>query len=86
MAGLLVIGFICNLLIKPVDPKYYMTDAELEAERRRAHERAAAIAVGTAAADGAPSGPALVAGAWLLVGIPSLWGVWVTLQKAATLF
>jgi MFS family permease len=86
MAGLLVIGFICNLLIKPVDPKYYMTDAELEAERRRAHERAAAIAVGTAAADGAPSGPALVAGAWLLVGIPILWGVWVTLQKAATLF
>ncbi len=24
MAGLLVIGFICNLLVKPVDPKYHM--------------------------------------------------------------
>lgn len=28
----------------------------------------------------------LVALAWLLVGIPLLWGVWTTLQKAAALF
>ena len=29
---------------------------------------------------------ALVAAAWLMVGIPLLWGVWMTLQKAAALF
>ena len=29
---------------------------------------------------------ALVVAAWLLVGIPLLWGVWMTLQKAAALF
>ena len=28
----------------------------------------------------------LVAVAWLLVGIPLLWGIWMTLQKAAALF
>lgn len=28
----------------------------------------------------------LVIVAWLLVGIPLLWGVWMTLQKAAALF
>jgi len=28
----------------------------------------------------------LVAVAWLLVGIPLLWGIWTTLQKAAALF
>ena len=28
----------------------------------------------------------LVALAWLLVGIPLLWGIWTTLQKAAALF
>jgi hypothetical protein len=28
----------------------------------------------------------LVVTAWLLVGIPLLWGVWMTLQKAAALF
>ena len=87
MAGLLVVGFICNLMIRPVDPKYYMTEAELEAERRLAHERDIATAsAGPARAASAPSSPALLVGAWLLVGIPILWGVWVTLQKAAALF
>lgn len=28
----------------------------------------------------------LVVIAWLLVGLPLLWGVWTTLQKAAALF
>ncbi|MBI4005073.1 MAG: MFS transporter, partial [Gammaproteobacteria bacterium] len=38
LAGLLFIGFICNFLIKPVAEKFYMTDAELDNERRLAHE------------------------------------------------
>jgi MFS family permease len=38
LAGLLVLGFICNLLVRPVNPKHYMTDKELEAERKLAHE------------------------------------------------
>ena len=38
LAGLLVIGFFSNLAVKPVKEQYYMTDAELEAERRLAHE------------------------------------------------
>jgi MFS family permease len=38
LAGLLVIGFFANLAVRPVAEQYYMTDAELEAERRLAHE------------------------------------------------
>jgi len=38
LAGLLVIGFFANLAVRPVAERYYMTDAELEAERRLAHE------------------------------------------------
>jgi MFS family permease len=33
LAGLLVVGFICNLMVKPVDPRYYMTAEELAAAR-----------------------------------------------------
>ncbi|HEV7366720.1 MAG TPA: OFA family MFS transporter [Gemmatimonadales bacterium] len=33
LAGLLVIGFICNLAVKPVDPRYYMTQDELAMAR-----------------------------------------------------
>ncbi len=87
MAGLLVLGFICNLLIRPVDPKYCMSDAQLEAERKLAHERAAASSASAAVpVSDAPSSPLLVGAAWLFVGIPLAWGVWITLQKAAVLF
>jgi hypothetical protein len=33
-----------------------------------------------------PGSWALVAVAWLLVGIPLLWGIWTTLKKAIVLF
>ena len=33
LAGLLVVGLICNLLVKPVDERYYMTPEELAAAR-----------------------------------------------------
>jgi len=33
-----VVGFFANLAVRPVAERYYMTDAELEAERRLAHE------------------------------------------------
>jgi MFS family permease len=84
MAGLLVLGLVCNLMVKPVAPKYFMTEQELEAERKLAHERALSSAGGAASL--AVSNPALVVAAWLFVGIPLAWGVWVTLQKAAALF
>ena len=41
LAGLLVIGFFSNLAVKPVAERYYMTDAELAAERQLAHEAVA---------------------------------------------
>ena len=33
-----------------------------------------------------PGGWPVVIAAWLLVGVPLLWGIWTTLQKAAALF
>jgi hypothetical protein len=30
LAGLLVVGFICNLMVKPVAERYYMTQDELD--------------------------------------------------------
>ena len=89
LCGLLALGFLCNFLIKPVDPKYYMTDAQLEEERRLAHEQAARAAAAGLAASAAANGrtsPLLLAGFWLMVGIPLAWGVWTTLVKAAALF
>ena len=86
MAGLLAVGFICNAMIRPVDPKYHMTDAELEAERRLSHEASAKAIVSAPAADSRPTSPLHALALWAFVGIPLAWGVWVTLQKAVLLF
>ncbi|GGJ83611.1 OFA family MFS transporter [Pseudomonas matsuisoli] len=84
LAGLLVLGFICNLLIRPVDPKYFMTEEQLAAER--AHGEKNAPAAEEQSWSPAPSTKPLAIAAWLVVGIPLAWGVWITLQKTAVLF
>ena len=86
LVGFLVVGLIANLMIRPVAQKYFMTDAELAEERRLAHERAAATAVTGTGASTAPSSTATVALAWLAVGIPLAWGVWMTLASVSKFF
>jgi MFS family permease len=38
LAGLLLVGSFCNLAMRPVADRFYMSDAELERERQRGHE------------------------------------------------
>jgi MFS family permease len=87
LVAVLVLGFICNALVRPLDDKYFMSEEELANERRLAHERAVASegGVGVAGSSGATS-PAMVGAAWLAVGIPLVIGVWITLEKSAALF
>ncbi len=87
LAGLLIGGFLCNLLVRPVAQKWFMTDAELEAERKLAHDTAAKNALGDATAvTGRGGSYGLVTAAWLLVGIPLAYGIWNTVNKAWVLF
>ncbi|MET0935668.1 MAG: OFA family MFS transporter [Luteibacter sp.] len=84
LAVLLLVGLICNLMVRPVDPALHMTDAELQRERSLQHDVGASDATVAAAA----RGPFGVVGilAWLAVGIPFLIGVWIAMKKAAGLF
>ncbi|HUP06896.1 MAG TPA: OFA family MFS transporter [Caldimonas sp.] len=88
LVGFLVIGLICNLLVRPVADKWFMSDAELAEEQRLAHEKAVASAAAAAAApvDTKATSPAMVVVAWLFVGIPLAWGVWKTLQSVGKFF
>jgi MFS family permease len=87
LAGMLVLGLICNLLIRPVADKYFMSEQELAKERQLAHEREMAGASGAAASTQAgESSMVIVVLAWAAVVIPIIWGVMVTLEKAAILF
>ncbi|MCL8301643.1 OFA family MFS transporter [Pseudomonas mosselii] len=85
LAGLLVLGFICNMLVRPVADKYFMTDAELAAERALSHDKGVDSAR-SLEWHAAPGSLPLVLLAWAVVVIPLAWGVWITLQKTAVLF
>ncbi|NBF07286.1 OFA family MFS transporter [Pseudomonas sp. Fl4BN1] len=85
LAGLLVLGFLCNLLVRPVADKYFMTDEQLAAEQALGHDKGADSSVVLEWKASSASLPVVIA-AWLAVGIPLAWGVWVTLQKTAVLF
>jgi MFS family permease len=87
LVGLLVIGLICNLMIRPVADKWFMSESELEEERRLAHEQGALNQTTAAApADSRPSSPLTLVLAWAAVGIPLAWGVYRTLEAAAKFF
>lgn len=86
LSGLLLAGLVCNLLVRPVADKHFMTDAELAAEKKLAHERDAAAATGAAVAAGGATSPLAVAFGWLAVGIPMAIGIGITVQKASVLF
>lgn len=91
LAGLLVVGFVANLLVKPVADKYYMTDAELAMEHKIAHDQSLAVntgrsAGGTVAATKSNSHLVLTVFAWAFVIIPISYGIWSTIQKTWVLF
>ena len=87
LASLVLVGVLCNLMVRPVADKHFMSDAELATEKRLAQEREApVVASGAQGGAAVASNPAVVAMAWAAVGIPLLIGVWITLQKAVILF
>jgi len=87
LTGMLVVGLVCNLMVRPLAGKWFMTDAELAEEKRLAHERAAAsVVVRDAGAGEDAVSPVVVALAWAAVGIPLAWGVYRTLLSVAKFF
>lgn len=86
LVGMLVIGLVCNLMVRPIDKKHFMTAAELATEKRLAHDRAVAAEVGTGTMTFHRSSAALVALAWLAVGIPLAWGIYKTSLSVSKFF
>jgi MFS family permease len=82
LCAMLIAGLICNYLIKPVDPKWHMSDAEVA---RLQVANAGANASGPSGSYGIGFGglDAKAALFWAFVCIPLAWGVWITLQSAA---
>jgi hypothetical protein len=84
LVGLLVIGLIANLLIRPVAAKWFILPER--AESMAAHVKVSHMSpVGSF---GIGKGGLTPAGAvaWAIVGIPIAWGVFDTIKKMLVLF
>jgi MFS family permease len=75
----LVLGFVCNALIRPVAPKWLMRQPAAQGSPLPSPSGSFGIGMGGGFS------PAILA-AWLAVGAPIAWGVWQTLQSAVKIF
>ena len=82
---MLVVGLICNYLVKPVDPKWYMSQEEV-AKLQAASARTALATPSGSFGIGLGGLDAKAALFWAFVGIPLAWGVWITLKNALRIF
>ena len=76
LAGLMAVGFLANLMVRPVNAKWLMDDAD-ETAQAGPDTGHGGIGKGSLAAAALP---------WTVVLIPIAWGVWMTLTKTAALF
>jgi MFS family permease len=74
MVGLLAAGFICNLLVRPVDAKWLMRKNDGAGTPEAATSSSQGIGLGSL------RGPALIP--WLIIAIPVSWGLYKAILSA----
>ena len=84
LAGFLVVGFICNALVRPVADKWLMSPEETA--RIQASAKADAAGSGSFGIGLGGGLDVKTALAWAAVCIPIAWGVWKTLDSAVKIF
>src|SRR6266700_2229075 len=82
LCSMLIIGLICNYLIKPVSAKWHMSPEEV-AKLQAATAKSSASTPSGSFGIGKGGLDARAALFWAFVGIPLAWGVWKTLESAA---
>jgi MFS family permease len=83
LAGMLVLGLICNLLVRPLADHWFMKPeevAKLQAQGGAVATPGGSYGIGKGGLD------AKAALFWAFVGIPLAWGVWITLKNALQIF
>jgi MFS family permease len=84
LAGMLVAGLICNLLVRPLADKWFMKPEEVAALQAKGGAAAAVQSGSYGIGKGGLTFSAAVF--WLFVGIPLAWGVYKTLISAVKIF
>ncbi|MGL3111331.1 OFA family MFS transporter [Bradyrhizobium sp. BR 1432] len=85
LCAMLIAGLICNYLIKPVDPKWNMSEEEVAKLQAASAKTQAGIQYGSFGI-GKGGLDARAALFWAFVGVPLAWGVYKTLESAVKIF
>jgi MFS family permease len=86
LAAMLVVGLACNLLIRPVADKWFMSESELADEKRLAHETVNNSNTENQARTTKPTRLIWVLLAWIAVLLPLGWGIYKTLLNVSKFF
>ena len=86
VAGLLFGGFICNLLVRPVDQRHFMSADELEEEGQLAPQKAVAETTVVESAKPSAESWVKVGVGWALVTTPMVWAIAQTVKTAMGFF
>jgi MFS family permease len=84
LAGMLVLGFLCNLLVRPLADHWFMKPEELA--KLQAQGSGAATVAGGSFGIGKGGLDFKAVLFWAFVGVPLGWGVWITLIAALKIF
>ena len=85
LAGMLVLGFVANFMVRPVKAKWHMSDEEVASLQAALKQESTDLPAGTSGIGLGTLRDPKAALAWVAVGIPLVWGVWITLTKAIVL-
>jgi len=85
LCAMLAAGLVCNFLIKPVNPKWNMSEAEVAKLQQASAKSESAIQHGSFGI-GRGGLDLRAAAFWLFVGVPLGWGVWKTIESAVKIF
>jgi MFS family permease len=86
MVGVLAIGFVANLLIRPVADHFHEKDHEERQLTGAAEAGAGGVATKTHATTTTGTRTGLLVVSWAIVGIPLAYGVYETFVKVSSLF
>ena len=86
LVAMLVIGLICNLLIRPLDPKWFMTEEELNSAKQLARHSGHTDEGNSISPEQTKTPVVALILAWTFIGVPLAWGIYKTYLSALKLF
>jgi len=87
LALLLVLGFILNFFVKPLDAKHFMSANALKKEKDvAANKNTQVTSLGVKSNTNKVMQKIILIVAWIVVGLPILWGISNALQKGIIIF